>query len=371
MVTDDLGVDDAGIPVQPAPRDAGRPGSCVASVARGAEATDALCSNGVDDDCNGYVDCNDYHCSRNAAVHVCGSDAGAPVVDVPAADVPAADAPPLDVPAGSVGPHGGTVDLLHFGVFGDMRPPNDNDTAMWPTSVVDSVIAGFAAEHAEFVIGTGDYMFANNATTVNAQISMLLQAEAALPVHFFHGMGNHECIGASTSNCPNGNEYANPVGFHTRLAAAYPNLYYDFTVATRNGDAHFILTAPNAWNAAQQTWLDAALARPATYTVVAAHEPPGNREAVGSPFIEASIAARRGGVTLRLYGHTHEYRHAAANAVISGNAGAPLASTSGSYGVVMVDQRADGNLVVTAYDVGRPPMVADSFVVTPAGTLTR
>ena len=85
------------------------------------------------------------------------------------------------------------------------------------------------------------------------------------------------------------------------------------------------------------------------------------------------IAARVGGVTLRLYGHTHEYRHYAApdyNAVVDGNAGAPLSGSSGSgqyYGFGIVDQRADGNIVFTAYQTGSPPMPMDSWVVAPNG----
>ena len=66
-----------------APVDAGRPprdaarrdvGACTPT---GAENTDATCGDGVDNDCNGYVDCNDFSCSRAAAVTVCAHDGGA------------------------------------------------------------------------------------------------------------------------------------------------------------------------------------------------------------------------------------------------------------------------------------------------------
>ena len=36
------------------------------------ENTDTACSDGIDNDGDGYVDCNDYDCSRNPAVSVCG-----------------------------------------------------------------------------------------------------------------------------------------------------------------------------------------------------------------------------------------------------------------------------------------------------------
>lgn len=57
------GGDDAG--------DAARPdtGLCVPSAA--AEDTRALCTDRIDNDCNGFTDCDDFACSRNPAVMVC------------------------------------------------------------------------------------------------------------------------------------------------------------------------------------------------------------------------------------------------------------------------------------------------------------
>ena len=365
-VVEDLGVDDAGIPVQP-PVDGGAPAGCVASVARGGEATDALCSDGIDDDCNGYIDCNDYHCSRNAAVHVCaaGHDGGAIDAGV------AMDVPPLDVPAGSIGPNGGAVDLMTFAAFGDMRPPTPNDTAGWPAAVVHSVMAGVAAEHAQFAVATGDYMFASSATSVNAQVDLLMNAERGFPGHIFHAMGNHECTGGVASNCSAASPTPELTAYLTRLAPGYGAPYYDFVITTRLGDAHFVIAAPNAWDGTQQAWLGRVLARRSTYTFVVLHESPDAiGPPAGAPAIEQLVQASGTPVTLHLYGHTHEYRHGRPNIVVSGNAGAPLANAGGSYGFVIVSQRADGNVVVTAYDVGTPPMVVDSFVLTPAGALT-
>jgi hypothetical protein len=39
----------------------------------GAESTDALCSNGIDDDQNGYADCDDLWCRDSVTVTVCGA----------------------------------------------------------------------------------------------------------------------------------------------------------------------------------------------------------------------------------------------------------------------------------------------------------
>lgn len=363
--------DDGGGMVTPTV-DSGRGhGPCTPTVGRHGENTDALCSNGVDDDCNGYTDCDDFNCSRNPAVTVCadggaGFDAGPPPPPYDGGSFP-----DVVVPPGTIGPLGGTVSRMRFGVFGDARPASPGDTAGYPAAVVGSVMDGMASTGAQFAIGTGDYMFASNATEVNAQLAMLRAAEGRFPNHVFHGLGNHECTGASASNCPNGNETANMQGYRSQLAPGYAAPYYDFMVHTDLGDAHFVITAPNAWSTTQQSWLTSTLAQPARYTIVAAHEPAGEREAPGSAPIEAAIAARAGGVTLRLYGHTHEYRHLSANAVINGNAGAPLSSMRGTYGFAVVEQRSDGNLVFTAYDVGTPPMVSDTFVLAPDGSLTR
>jgi len=54
--------------------------SCIGSCApallgctcRGAEATNAACTDRIDNDCNGFLDCSDFACSRNPAVTVCG-----------------------------------------------------------------------------------------------------------------------------------------------------------------------------------------------------------------------------------------------------------------------------------------------------------
>ncbi|MCB9580835.1 MAG: hypothetical protein H6717_27650 [Polyangiaceae bacterium] len=40
----------------------------------GAESTDAACSNGLDDDGNGFIDCADFHCSANPSVSVCNGE---------------------------------------------------------------------------------------------------------------------------------------------------------------------------------------------------------------------------------------------------------------------------------------------------------
>ena len=103
---------------------------------------------------------------------------------------------------------------------------------------------------------------------------LFVAAERSFSGYIFHALGNHECTGATAVNCPLGNETPNIRAFRARLVADHPGLYYDFVVHTMLGDAHFILTAPNAWTAAQDAWLARALAMPATYTITVAHVPP-------------------------------------------------------------------------------------------------
>ena len=286
--------------------------------------------------------------------------------DASISDVTASDASDASTDA--------SASLLTFGVFGDVRPPNFNATADYPTAIVTSVMDGLQGQGAQFAIATGDYMFAydNSGSAANAQLDLLLQAESHFTGPVFHAMGNHECTTASTSNCPNGDESALVQAFHTRLIPTHPTLYYDWSTPTPLGNAHFIVTAPNAWSTAQAAWLDTALALPdQRYTIVVAHEPPtSNTIPPGTMPIEAALALRTGGITLRLYGHVHFYRHTNTNSVVVGNGGAPLSGTSSGavYGFTVVRQRADGDIVVTAYEVGTPPMVMESFVLHPDGT---
>jgi hypothetical protein len=266
---------------------------------------------------------------------------------------------------------GGTVDLLHFAVFGDVRPPVMDDTAHYPQAVWTSVVDSFVSLNPQFGVATGDYMFASTARDdiVNAQLDIFLMIESRYSGHVFHALGNHECTGATLSNCMNANETPNIMAFRSRLVGDQPALYYDWTVHTSMGDAHFIVTAPNAWSSSQDAWFTRVMAVDARYTFVIAHEPPTSpNEPNSSMLIEAAAMSRPGGVTLRLFGHSHSGRRIDTNGLIVGNSGAPLDGTNNVYGFAMIDQRADGDIVVTQYEAGSPPMAMTSFVVHPDGT---
>ena len=277
---------------------------------------------------------------------------------------------PREVPTGPIGANGGSMSLLHFAAFGDVRPPNDNDTSGYPTSVAQSVFRGIEGLGVPFAVGTGDYMFAATSTAVTAQLDLFQSAEANYTGYVFHCMGNHECNGRTASNCPNLNEYPNVTAFRSRLQADLPEVYHDFTVTTSLGDAHFILAAPNAWTSTQSTWLSNALnVTGPRYTFVFTHEPP-NASGPPAGATEAEAIITRHTTTLRIYGHTHEYAHQTPNIVITGNAGAPLQHPGDHYGFVEVIQRADGNIVLNEYAIGDPATLSSSFVVTPTGTVT-
>jgi hypothetical protein len=272
-----------------------------------------------------------------------------------------------------VGPSGGTVGTLAFAVFGDVRPAFINGTSSYPTAVFSSIMQGIQGLGAQFVVASGDYMFASVQSDVTAQLNDLLSAESTYKGFIAHALGNHECTSSTNSNCPAGNESANMVGYMTRLVPFSSTPYYSFVVHTSMGDAKFIFIAANAWSTTQSNWLANALAQPSTYTFVVRHEPPSGTgtEAPGTTPSQYMLDQAMPPVTLELFGHAHEYSHTAgSNQVISGNAGAPLTTGSSySYGYLWVVQRPDGNVSVTEYQEGTNTPV-DTWAVTPAGQAT-
>src|SRR5262249_31770476 len=71
------------------------------------------------------------------------------------------------------------------------------------------------------------------------------------------------------------------------------------------------------------------------------------------------------GYTLLLEGHSHEYYHLrGSNEVISGNGGAPL--NGSHYGLLLIEQLADGNLSVSEIDEATGN-ITDNSKVSPGG----
>jgi hypothetical protein len=257
--------------------------------------------------------------------------------------------------------------LLKFAVFGDARPPNVNATTAYPTDVVTAIFTQAQARGAQFAVGTGDYMFAKSASAVDAQVALLQQAESSFHGPVYHALGNHECTGYTNSNCPAGNETPNVVAFMKKLVpAGVTTPWYRVDLPTAKGKAKILLLAANAWGPAQESWLAQQLSDPTTYTILVRHEPDNATEAPG---VMPSGSAMLGvPYTLLLLGHTHEFVKLDARTVISGNAGAPLSTFNGAsnYGFLLVEQQADGNLLLSAIETASGN-VTESWRVTPDG----
>src|SRR6185312_12473259 len=91
-----------------------------------------------------------------------------------------------------------------FAVVGDTRPANVDDTAGYPTAIVQTIFGDVAADPAQprFAVTTGDYMFATvDGGQVDPQLDAYLGARAAYNGVVYPAMGNHECNGYTDSNC--------------------------------------------------------------------------------------------------------------------------------------------------------------------------
>jgi len=251
-----------------------------------------------------------------------------------------------------------TVSDLRFAIVGDTRPASPDDTANYPTAIITKIFQDVEAElpHPEFVVSTGDYMFASTyKSEQTAQLDKYMTARAAFKGPQYPAMGNHECTGATASNCGQGardgitktmtdfiDTMLGPIGISTP--------YYTENINAMDGSwtAKFVFVACNAWNSAQSSWLDAELQKQTTYTFVVRHE--GTSAMSETPCSQSQTIINAHPLTLLIVGHTHTYAHYASDKeIIVGNGGAPL--TSGmNYGYVIVSRNASGTVTITAYD---------------------
>ena len=118
------------------------------------------------------------------------------------------------------------------------------------------------------------------------QLDLYLEAQTAYQGQIWHALGNHECTGATNSNCgPYGKDG------NTKLYQAFldkmvkprglDNPWFAVHYKAKDGSwtAKFVFVAANAWDAVQAKWLDATLATAdglAAYTIVVRHHPPGD-----------------------------------------------------------------------------------------------
>jgi hypothetical protein len=258
--------------------------------------------------------------------------------------------------ASSSGSSGSTpVSDLVFAVVGDTRPQYPDDPKGYPTDVITKIYQGVAASQPQpsFVVGTGDYQY-SKATSPDPQLDIYLGARKAFAGPFYPTMGNHECTGATGSNCGAGTVDGTTMqytGFLTKLLApaGQTSPYYVIKESARDGSwtAKFVFVAANAWTADQGTWLEAQMGQATTYTFVVRHEPAYDTQAPGVAPSEAIMAKHP--YTLALVGHTHTYRKSGAREVIIGNGGAPITGNV-NYGWALVLRRADGAIELQMID---------------------
>ena len=253
-------------------------------------------------------------------------------------------------------------DLFRFAIVGDTRPANEDDVAGYPTAVITKIWDDVQATSpaVDFAISTGDYQFSNpfahgTALTVGKQFDLYLAARAHFTRRVYAALGNHECTGATASNCGPGHADGvtpNYAQFMTRMVNpqgfTLPYFVVPFQAANASWTAKIVVVAANAWDTAQATWLDATLAMPTTYTFVVRHEDKSATTALGVTPSETIIAKHP--FTLKIVGHTHTYRHyGTEHEVICGNGGAPLTSGA-NYGYAILERLATGDLQFTELD---------------------
>ncbi len=327
------------------------PGLADPSTKAGCTSCTSMQQNCQTNGCYGGWYCNEQTLKCQAPPTNCTSsgDAGGP--------------PPTSFDGGvnaNIGPSGGTESNLFFAIVGDTRPATEDDTASYPTAIITKVFSdlGSLTTVPPFVVSTGDYQFSNpSGSQAAAQLALYLKAKGGYPGVQFPAMGNHECTGATASNCGTGNTNGvtnNYSAFMSQLLGPIQKSapYYVINVSAPSSawTAKFVFIAANAWDSTQSAWLDSTLAQSTTYTFVVRHEPASANTAPGVTPSETIIAKHP--YTLAIVGHSHEYYHSKYSnpkEVVIGNGGAPLA-TNQNYGYGIVAQRSDGSLTVDMYD---------------------
>jgi hypothetical protein len=271
---------------------------------------------------------------------------------------------------GPIGPNGGQESTLYFGIVGDTRPPNEDDTAGYPSATIGKIYTDVAAMKPmpPFVVTTGDYQFANPwGTEGPKQLALYTAAKSKYSGYEFPAMGNHEGTGGTATNIGPGTKYSTTNNFDAFKSALLTPIgksdpYYSIEVDATDSSwtSKFVFVAANYWNTTQATWLDSTLAKKTTYTFIIRHQSSQVTVAQGGPIgVDGSEAIMaKYPYTLAIVGHTHTYYHVSTKEVIFGNGGAPL-SGSGSYGYGIVAQKTNGDIQVDEIDLATG--TADSY----------
>jgi hypothetical protein len=336
-------LDDGGLPATCGTLDGPATGSCCTACVPG---TGSCQANG----CFGAWWCERSLCRCQQPPPNCleAADAGAGG----GGPVDAGAAPDAGSTTGTVGINGGTVDRLYFAVVGDTRPALPNDTGSYPTAIITGIYEAIAAMNPrpQFVVGTGDYMYAlPTGGAAAAQMSLYMNARARFPGPFFPAMGNHECTGATATNCARDSSSRLVQSFRDAMlqpiARTDPYYALDFQASDSSWTAKFVVIACNMWDQTQKTWLADQLARTTTHTFIVRHIPLGVAAPCtndSDPMIKASP------YTLLLVGHTHTFQMRGRE-VVEGTGGAPI-SGNAAYGYATVASLPGGGFKVQQYD---------------------
>jgi hypothetical protein len=251
-----------------------------------------------------------------------------------------------------VGPDGGTVSHLYFAVIGDTRPASIDETASYPTPIITKIYADIEAMNPrpQFVVTTGDYQFASPSGSAGpAQIAQYMTARQAYSGVVFAAMGNHECTGATASNCAgvtgsNHNYAAFLSSMVTPLGKTTP--YYSIPINDSGGSwsAKVVVVACNSWDATQKSWLESTLATESTYTFIVRHEPAGAYAPCISDMTSMLVQYP---YTMLIVGHSHTYATPSTRELLVGNGGAPSSTT---LGYATIEQQANGGFIATRFD---------------------
>lgn len=256
---------------------------------------------------------------------------------------------------GNVDKTGGKASRLYFGVIGDTRPASPDRTDEYPTSIITKIYQDMASLDPKplFAVTTGDYMFATPGKgNAGPQLDLYLGAQGNFPNVVFPAMGNHECTGATDSNCA-AKPTENASAFYSKLLGpiSQSKPYYSIEVDASDGSwtSKIVFVAANAWDDTQASWLDSTLAKSTTYTFIVRHESAFANTAPGVTPSETIIAKYP--YTALIVGHAHTYGHYYdhPHEMLVGNGGAPLSGSKG-YGFGLVLQRDDGTIQFDVLD---------------------
>lgn len=311
--------------------------------------------------CYGGWLCNPDTCRCQKPPTTCGSGPG-----------PGPGPGPVSNPGKNLTPQGGKLDTLSFAIVGDTRPPSLDDTSGYPVTIITKIWQDITARNPvpAFTVTTGDYVFADPVLNqASKQLDKYLKAQKVYPNLVFPTLGNHECDGWTSSNCPvNMPLSRNFTAFMEKMLKplGYTKPYYEIKFSANNGSwtAKFVFIAANSWDDTQAKWLDNVLSQKTTYTFVVRHEPSYSRTAPGVKPSDKII--KNHPMTLLICGHTHTYKYNSyIHTVIVGNGGAPL-SGHVNYGYVIARQQADNSIKFTEYDYSTNA-AGSSFAVRPDG----